>query len=167
MTTISGVVVGRVTSVNDPDGEGKIEVEFPWMGGQNRHHWAPAATLMSGGGRGSWFMPEVGDEVLVAFDRGHIDHPYIIGFLWNGADRPPSDDPHLRLIRSVNGHEIAIYDPGLAGGDAGYIRLQDAHGNMVELGNAQITIRSVAALTITAPTVTINGRLVAPLATPI
>jgi uncharacterized protein involved in type VI secretion and phage assembly len=132
------------------------------MGGHNRHHWAPVATLMSGGGRGSWFMPERGDEVLVAFDRGHVDFPYIVGYLWNGANRPPSTDPQLRLMRSVNGHEIAMYDPGVSGGDAGYIRIKDAHGNMVELSNAQVVITSRASITLTAPTVTINGRLVAP-----
>ena len=167
MTAMHGVIVGRVKDVNDPDGEGKVQIEFEWMGGTNKHHWAPVATLMSGGGRGSWFMPEVGDEVLVAFDRGQVDFPFIVGYLWNGAQRPPSNDPKLRLIRSVNGHEIAIYDPGVSGGDTRYIRIRDAHQNMIELSNSQIVISSIGAITINAPSVTINGRLVAPLGKPI
>src|SRR6478609_7184664 len=114
MSRINGVVVGIVKSVEDPQAEGRVRVEFPWMGGNNQGYWAPVATLMSGGGRGSWFMPELEDEVLVAFDQGDVNHPFIIGFLWNGRDRPPVTDPHRRLIRSVNGHEIEIYDPGIA-----------------------------------------------------
>ncbi len=128
---------------------------------------AAIAAPMAGGSRGVFFMPVEGDEVLVAFDRGHFDHPYVIGFLWNGVDKPPVNDPNLRLIRSVNGHEIAIYDPSISQGDKGYIRLQDAHGNIVELSNAQITIKSVGQITIEAPKVVINGRPVAPQNRPI
>ena len=95
---MNGVVVGQVKSVDDKRGEGRILVEFPWMEGRNQSYWAPSATLMSGGGRGAWFRPEKGDEVLVAFDHGDVNHPYIVGFLWNGVDRPPSNDPDLRLI---------------------------------------------------------------------
>jgi uncharacterized protein involved in type VI secretion and phage assembly len=162
-----GVVIGKVESVKDPQGEGRILVEFPWMEGKSQSYWAPPATLMSGGGRGSWFMPEKGDEVLIAFDHGDVNHPFIIGFLWNGVDKPPSNDPNLRLIRTVNGHEIALYDPTISGGDQGYIRLKDAHGNVVELSNARISIRSKGSIDIEAPNVTINGRPVAPQPRPI
>jgi uncharacterized protein involved in type VI secretion and phage assembly len=162
-----GVVVGTVASVADPAEEGRIQVEFPWMEGRNKHFWAPPATMMSGGGRGSWFMPEKGDEVLVAFDHGSVDHPYIIGFLWNGADKPPSNDPQLRVLRTVNGHEIAFYDPAASAGDQGYLRLKDAHGNVVELANASVSITSVGSIDISAPNVTINGRPVTPQPRPI
>ena len=158
MSRVYGVMPGKVKKVKDPQGEGRVLVEFSWMEGNNQSYWAPIATLMSGGGRGAWFQPEVGDEVLVAFDRGDVNHPYIVGFLWNGGDRPPTTDPHLRLIRSVNGHEIAIYDPDIQNGDAGYIRLQDRHGNLIELANGRISIRGVAAIEINAPTILINGR---------
>jgi uncharacterized protein involved in type VI secretion and phage assembly len=164
---IGGVVVGRVKQVGDPQGEGRILVEFSWMEGRNQSFWAPPATMMSGGGRGTWFMPEQGDEVLVAFDHGDVNHPYIVGFVWNGANKPPSDDPHLRLIQSVNGHQIALYDPGIAGGDTGYISIRDAHGNVIELSNARIRLFSVASIDITAPNVSINGRPVAPIGPPI
>jgi uncharacterized protein involved in type VI secretion and phage assembly len=112
-------------------------------------------------------MPEIDDEALVAFEHGDFHHPFILGFLWNGADRPPTDDPKKRLIRSLNGHEIEIYDPGIAAGDRGYIRLKDAHGNEIELSNARITIRGVALIEIQAPIVMINGRPVAPTPNPI
>ncbi len=171
MGRIAGVVTGKVVSVNDPDGQGRVQVSLPWMGGQNESYWSPVATLMSGGGRGSWFMPEVGDEVLVAFNQEDVGSPYILGYLWNGQDTPPKTDPHLRTIRSVNGHEIQLYDPPVSGGDQGYIRIQYARGdggvNIVELNNTSIIIHGDSAVVIEAPTVTINGRPVALSASPI
>jgi uncharacterized protein involved in type VI secretion and phage assembly len=110
MGRIHGVVVGTVKSVDDPNGEGRVLVEFPWMGGNNQNYWAPVATLMSGNGRGSWFMPEVDDEVLVAFDHEDVNHPYILGFLWNGKDKPPETNSHKRLLKSVQGHTILLDD---------------------------------------------------------
>lgn len=164
---IPGVVVGIVKDLNDPEQQGRIKLEFPWLSDTERSSWAPVAAFLAGKDRGGYFMPEIGDEVLVAFERGDFDHPFIIGFLWNGADPPPSNDPNLRLFRSVNGHEIGIYDPDVAGGDRGYIRIKDAHGNVIELANAQITIRSVGTIQIQAPNVIINGRPVAPIGPPI
>jgi uncharacterized protein involved in type VI secretion and phage assembly len=163
-----GVALGIVTSLDDPQQEGRIQVRFTsFLDGGPESAWAAIASMMAGKGRGMFYMPEKDDEVLVAFDRGHFDHPYIIGFLWNGVDKPPVNDPHLRIIRSVNGHEISIYDPPISQGDKGYIRLQDSHGNLVELSNARITIKSVGVLTIDAPTVLINKRPVAPQNRPI
>ena len=162
-----GVVTGQVIDVHDPDGHGRVHVKFPYMGGQNESYWAPVATLMSGGGRGSWFMPVIGDEVLVAFNQDDPAHPHILGYLWNGEDRPPETDPNMRVIRSVNGHEIRLYDPSPAAGDQGYIQIKDAHGNMIELANARISITSVAQIEIKAPIVTINGRPVLTVGGPI
>ena len=106
-------------------------------------------------------MPQVGDEVLVAFNQEDVAHPYIIGFMWNGQDAPPSTDTNLRTIHSVNGHEIQIYDSP-TGADPGRIRLQYARGNgtvnIVEINNTSITISSDSAISIQAPTVTINQR---------
>ena len=57
-----------------------------------RSAWAPVAAPLAGKKRGAFFMPELGDEVLVAFEHGDFDHPFIIGFLWNGVDTPPETD---------------------------------------------------------------------------
>ena len=93
--------------------------------------------------------------------------PYVIGCLWNNADQPPANNQHLRVIRSVNGHEITIFDPPAGTSDKGYIRIEDAHGNSVELANGRITISGAGAIQIRAPNVTINDRVVAPLGPPI
>lgn len=112
MSKVSGVVTGVVTAVKDPDQQGRVQLSFPFLGGQNQSTWAPVATLMAGSGRGSWFMPEVGDEVLVAFDHGDFDHPFVVGFLWNGQDQPPASDisPSVRRLQTVSGHKVDFDD---------------------------------------------------------
>lgn len=162
-----GVVTAQVIDRDDPNGQGRVKVRYGWMGEDSDGYWAPIATMMGGGGRGSWFMPELGDEVLCAFDQGELSNPFIVGFLWNGEDRPPELDPQRRVIHSRNGHEIALYDPDPAQGDTGYVEVSDAHGNDIKLSNGRVEIRSVAQLTLDAPGVMINGRVVLPVGRPI
>jgi len=164
MSQINGVVIGLVTNVNDPEKNGRVKVHFPWLDDQHETDWIRIATMMGGNGRGSFFMPEVTDEVLVAFDHGDARFPYVVGFMWNGQDKTPSKDTRLRVIRSVNGHEIRLYDPPVENGDQGYIRIQYARGdgavNILELANGGITLNSDSAIQINAPRVMINGRVV-------
>lgn len=160
-----GVVIGVV---KDVDGAlGRIKVDFPWLSPEQRSDWASIAAPMAGNGRGTYFMPEIGDEVLVAFLHGRLAHPYVVGFLWNGRDHPPSTDPALRIIHSKNGHKISLYDPPAAAGDMGYVRIEDAHGNMIELRNGMVNIVSQGLLRLQAPAVQINSRVVAPVGPPI
>ena len=111
---INGVVVGIVTNNNDPQGMGRVRVRFPWRGDDDESYWARVATLMAGEDRGTFFLPEVDDEVLVAFDHGNINHPYVIGALWNGVDTPPETNAdgknNIRTIKSRSGHEIIFDD---------------------------------------------------------
>lgn len=112
MSKINGVVVGIVKDLNDPKNLGRIQVYFPWLSENNKSYWARVATLMAGPERGSWFMPEMDDEALVAFEHGDVQHPYIVGFLWNGVDRPPNDgiNASVRRLRTVSGHEVEFDD---------------------------------------------------------
>ncbi|MCG3156695.1 MAG: Actin cross-linking toxin VgrG1 [bacterium] len=111
---IKGVGVGVVTNNKDPQGMGRVKVRFPWRENQDESHWARIATLMAGKDRGSFFLPEVGDEVLVAFEREDIRHPYVVGGLWNGQDKPPETNSdgknNIRKIKSRSGHEIIFND---------------------------------------------------------
>ncbi len=124
---IFGVVVGIVRDIKDPDGLGRVKVDFPWLAeeadavsissDEDRAHsyWARIATLMAGRGRGTFFIPEVGDEVLVAFEHGDPDRPFIIGMLWNSEDTPPESmdsdgNNHIRSIQSRSGHAITMDD---------------------------------------------------------
>lgn len=111
---INGVVIGIVTNNKDPDGMGRIKVTFPTLSDDDESFWARMSTLMAGKDRGSFFLPEVEDEVLVAFGHGDIDDPYIIGALWNGVDTPPETNSdgknNIRKIKSRSGHEIIFND---------------------------------------------------------
>lgn len=142
MSQINGIVRGLVTDVNDPEKYGRIKVRFPCLGDQHETDSSRIATMMAGNFRGSFFMPEVNDEVLVAFDHGDVQFPYVIGFLWNGQDQPP-------------------------GGGEGELVIEDAHGNTISMSNGKIVIKSVGAVEIKGATITINGRVVAPNANPI
>jgi uncharacterized protein involved in type VI secretion and phage assembly len=110
-----GVVVGVVSNTKDEEGLGRVKVDLPWRGeGGDESHWARVATLMAGNDRGTFIIPDVGDEVLVAFEHGDIGHPYVIGALWNGVDKPPESNldgkNNIRKIRSRSGHEIIFED---------------------------------------------------------
>ena len=111
---ISGVVVGVVSKNKDDDGLGRVKVIFPWLSETEESQWARVATLMAGEKRGALFLPEVGDEVLVAFEQGDRDRPYVIGALWNGKDKPPKTNDNgknnIRLIQSRSGHQITLDD---------------------------------------------------------
>jgi uncharacterized protein involved in type VI secretion and phage assembly len=109
-----GVMVGVVTNNQDPEGLGRVKVRFPWFSNEDESDWARIAAPMAGKERGIYFLPEVDDEVLVAFEHGDVRFPYVLGALWNGQDAPPAknDDGknNLRVIKSRSGHLIRLND---------------------------------------------------------
>lgn len=129
---IVGVVPGVVVNVDDPLSQGRVQVSFPTIA-DGLAQWARVATLMAGADRGSWFMPEPGDEALVAFERGDINFPYVVGFLWNGQDPPPAGDidRHVRRLKTVSGHDLEFDDrPGKE-----RILLKTQGGHQVEMND--------------------------------
>jgi uncharacterized protein involved in type VI secretion and phage assembly len=111
---VYGVVVGIVTNNQDPEKLGRVKVKYPWLSDSEESHWARMATLMAGKDRGSFYLPEVDDEVLLAFEHGDVRFPYVIGMLWNGKDTPRYDNSDgkndLRVITSRSGHEFIFND---------------------------------------------------------
>jgi len=109
-----GVAVGVVTNIKDPEGLGRVKVKFPWLSEQDESYWARVVTPMAGKERGIYFLPEVEDEVLVVFDRGDMEFPYILGGLWNGQDKPPLSNEdgknNQRMLKSRSGHTILLDD---------------------------------------------------------
>src|SRR5690606_16458942 len=109
-----GVYVAIVTDVQDPDGLGRVRVRLPWTtdsDGSPYDTWARIATLMAGNNRGTWFIPEPDDEVLVAFEAGDPRSPIIVGGLWNGVDTPPEQmdsDNNIRSITSRSGIRVTF-----------------------------------------------------------
>lgn len=84
----SGVLTAIVTDVADPDQLGRVKVKIPVLGEQFESWWARTVQPGAGEGRGFVVLPEVGDEVLVAFAQGSLMQPFIIGGLYNGQDKP-------------------------------------------------------------------------------
>jgi uncharacterized protein involved in type VI secretion and phage assembly len=141
-----GVVVGVVKSLEDPDSLGRLKLEFPWLG-RIKSAWASVAVPLAGKDRGAWFMPEKDDEVLVAFEHGHFAHPYVVGFLWNGVDKPPTTDPKHRVIKTPGDHELRFEDTD----GAKKIIVKSAAGFRVELDDAgkKLTLSTPGKLSVT------------------
>ncbi len=111
---VGGVACGIITNNQDPDKLGRVKLSFPWLSDENESDWVRITALMSGKQMGGFFLPEVGDEVLVAFEHGDMNHPIVIGALWNGKAKPPEDNAdgknNIRKIKSRSGHEIVFDD---------------------------------------------------------
>jgi uncharacterized protein involved in type VI secretion and phage assembly len=113
-----GVVTAVVTNADDPKNWGRIKVKFPWMTDEAESDWARVIGNGAGPEAGFFNLPEVGDEVLVAFEHGEFGRPYILGGMWNGQHaippRPSSantgEKPLVRVWRSRTGHEIVLHD---------------------------------------------------------
>lgn len=177
-----GVHPARVVDVADPDGQGRVKIALPWAADDGAPYevWARLATLMAGHDRGTWFVPDVDDEVLVAFGGGDPAHPFVVGALWNGADAPPaqmdgSGQNTVKRIRSRNGVQITLDDtdgqesivietPGgqtaTLGDGPATIELRDSSGNTVTMEGAGVTVTTSAKLTVNASTVEVNASMV-------
>jgi len=146
----SGVAVGVVINNQDPQGLGRVQVKLPNYSDLDIGHWARIAVLMAGNQRGTFFLPEIGDEVLVAFENGDFERPFVLGALWNGVDNPPdtNDDGqnNHRLIKSRSGHIVRFDDT--AGAEK--IEIIDKSGNnAITFDTANNTIKIVSAQDIT------------------
>lgn len=154
-----GVVVATVTSVEDPEKLGRVKVSYPWLGENAEGTWARVTAPMAGNGMGIYFMPEIGDEVLVAFEHGDGRFPYVIGSLWSGKTKPPlklgEGKNDVRLIKSRSGHVIRLTDED----GKEKIEIIDKSGkNHVSIDTATntITIAADKDVTISAPKGTIK-----------
>src|SRR5207253_11377682 len=99
--------------VFDPEKEGRVKVQFPWFGEDMGTEYGRACQLYAGNGYGALFVPEIGDEVLVAYIHGDMRMPVILGGLYNGKDKPPSyrqKTKDQKLIRTKAGHEVVFDD---------------------------------------------------------
>ena len=133
-----GVVPAVVTNNNDPDSHGRIKVKFPWLDDTKESNWARVASVGAGNQRGIQWLPEVNDEVLVAFEQGDFNRPIILGGLWNGQDKMPETQANTikngKVVRRVwktrLGHTIRFVDDD----SEKYIEIVDsAQGTTIKL----------------------------------
>lgn len=133
---MKGLVIGLVKDLQDPDSLGRIRVEFPWLGDDAVSDWARVAAPLASAQLGHFFQPELGDEALVGFEMGDVSRPYILGYLWNGDNAPPVNDPNVRMIQTVSGHKLIFDDT--SGSEA--ITLEDASGNKMVTNSDGIAV---------------------------
>jgi uncharacterized protein involved in type VI secretion and phage assembly len=171
MRTLTGLSSAIVLDNVDPNHSGRVKVRLPPRipsGHADVEIWARVATLMAGNDRGTWFLPDINDEVLVAFQEGNTTQAYVIGCLWSSANPPPetmSTDNSLKVLRSRNGVKLTLDDQSgqerfvveTPGGQKvtlkdgpGCIEIRDSNGNSVALDANGITITSSAKVSITA-----------------
>jgi len=112
-----GVTTGRVINLMDLMFLGRVQVQLPFIDDLDLSPWARIAAPMSGPLCGISFFPQIGDEVLVAFEHGDVNVPYIIGSLWNGFAPPfpnfPVPDSPVRTsysIRTLTGNQIMMVE---------------------------------------------------------
>jgi uncharacterized protein involved in type VI secretion and phage assembly len=112
---IYGVVIGVVSDCDDPERRGRVKLKLPWLSDDYASDWARVAGPGAGRKRGIAFIPEVNDEVLVAFEQGDVRSPFVLGGLWSAANEVPDDlvkggSVDHRALTSRNGHSIVLSD---------------------------------------------------------
>ncbi len=180
--TIPGLVIGTVVNNLDPEEQGQVQVMFPWLAPSYISAWCRVMQIgASKAGGGFLWIPEIGDEVLIGFDRGSIDHPYVIGNLYNGIAAPfppPSVEGVVanRRIASRMAHTIEWNDgpeklgisimtaPAESPPTSIVLDGQEIKITVNSLGQVEITgmlgvqIKATGGpLTLDAPTITIGG----------
>lgn len=172
---VKGVAIATVTQNKDDEGQCRVKVRYPWHENPRDSYWARLAMPMAGNGRGVVMIPEVGDEVVVAFEREDIRFPVVLGALWNGKDKPPfpNDDGKndKRAVTSRKNHHL-IFDDGARGSvelahekgrrltlDDDGIVVQDENGNRItiESTSGAMTIEAKGRLNIKGAMVTIEA----------
>lgn len=178
-----GAYPALVTDIVDPDQQGRVKVKLPWSpdaGNGSYEVWARLATMMAGNNRGTWFIPDKNDEVLVTFEGGNPRRPYVVGALWNGQDKPPeqmdgSGNNYLKTILSREGVRITLDDTtgatklrletpngqSIVLSDAdNSILAQDSNGNSIKMDASGINIIAAAQVKIQASTVEVDASMV-------
>ncbi len=145
---LPGVVTAIVDDIADPQGYGRVRLMFPWLSGDYVSGWARVSMPGAGANRGLVWLPEHGDEVLVAFEQGDIQRPIVLGGLWNGKDAVPGDRPDqgnrdVRAFVSRTGHALTITESS----DTSKIEIVSADGTLhvtLDQTNGQLTLEAGA-----------------------
>jgi uncharacterized protein involved in type VI secretion and phage assembly len=131
-----GVVEAIVTDNEDPLKEGRVRVNFPMLDNKVESEWCRVRQAYAGNDYGAFFIPEVGDEVLVSFIHGDMRLPIILGGLYNGKDKPPSaraKDKDQKMIRTRGQHEILMDDT--TGKER--VRVKTKQGHTIDLSDEE------------------------------
>jgi len=166
--SVQGLQIGKVTDLEDPDGENRVKVRMPIINPDEEGLWMRIATLDAGNARGTFFMPEVDDEVIVGFIYNDPNQPVILGMLHSSALVPPltaSNDNHEKGYVSRDGIKMIFNDdeksytletPGgkkiTLDDNDGLVQVEDENGNSINMSSDGVTIESASSLTLKAGT---------------
>lgn len=163
---LNGLVPAVVTNAKDPRQLGRVQVKFPWLANDFTSVWARTVQQGAGASRGAMVLPEVGDEVLVGFEHGEFDAPYVLGGLHNGKDQPPkftkpavdgaSGEIAVRGFVSRKGHKVElIEDDGIviSSGDGKFQVRIDQKAQNIEITSAKtVNVKAQNGITVDAGT---------------
>jgi uncharacterized protein involved in type VI secretion and phage assembly len=167
-----GVAPAVVISNSDSTGQGRVQLQLPWL--PDVQPWARVATPSAGPGRGMYFIPQVDDEVLVAFGHGDLTEPYVLGSLWGPADKPPQtgdkDPVNHRVIRTPEGHVLDFDDkeqsvtlttiPGHSitiTPDSIVVQTSNGTASLTLGNDGSLSISALQSITLNAPQINISG----------
>ena len=176
---LGGGMLAIVASLDDPEQRNRVQVRLCAFDGatqQDAPMWARVVSTFAGDNRGAFFLPDVGDEVLVVF-AGDSRVPLIVGGLWNGAATSPADTQtggvnRYKRIRSKNGIVITLDDQSgqetlrletpagqtltLSDGP-GVVKVEDSNGNSITLDSSGVTVQAASAVTVQASSVSVTA----------
>ena len=155
---IQGLHIGIVTDIVDPMGEGRVKVRLPMVNPDDEGLWARVATLDAGNNRGTFFRPEIEDEVVIGFMNDDPSHPVILGMLHSSAKATPMDPEEandrkgyvsrseIKITIHDGDKSIVIETPGgrkfTMDDAAGIIQVEDATGNVLTMDDSGISCES-------------------------
>ena len=165
LARVPGLVPARVVEHNDPENRGRIQVQFYWQE-DNHTTWLPMMAPHAGADRGFMFLPEIGDEVWVAFEEGDPERGRVLGCAWNGVHKPPREEfwggdvaaNDVKRIVTKSGHRISIMDKD---GKSSIVLATPKHisvsliENSNETGDSMLALHSDGDIFLDAP----NGRI--------
>ncbi|MBB5019140.1 uncharacterized protein involved in type VI secretion and phage assembly [Chitinivorax tropicus] len=138
-----GLYPAIVKDIVDPDSLGRIQVSFPWLGdeGASVTAWARLVTLYADDDQGWEILPAVDTEVIVAFEAGALERPYIVGAVWNGREslpEPPAAPNNKRLLKTRAGSLLEFDDTD--GAAKVTISMQSGHKLVLDDAQQQVTL---------------------------
>lgn len=130
----SGIVLGVVSNIDDPDSQGRVKIKMELWGTQVESDWCPVVVPLAGNEGGTWFPPQVNDEVAIAFRLGDLQYPIVMGYLWNGNDKPPEQGKKAKqtILKTVGGHQL-IFDND---DQSAKIQIKTKKGHLLELDDS-------------------------------
>lgn len=180
-----GVYPALVTDLQDPQQQGRVQVKLPWLGsdGEKVTAWATLVTPYADDDQGFEMLPEIDSMVVVAFEAGDLERPYILGAAWNGTTTlpaPPDNTNNLRVIKTRAGSRLEFDDTTgaptvavtVAGDKSGAVHkiVMDDAGDSITIkarngaevsitAGGGITVRANTSVSVNAPTVDVTAAM--------